>query len=61
MHDKNLRGAVRLDRNPPSIQEISVKTTQGDPVRFTLINLPHYLTWRMTEIAERQLVYRSSE
>ena len=44
MHDKRLPLALRLDRNPPSLQAMTVSTTQGQPVRYTLLNLPHYLT-----------------
>ena len=43
MHDKHLPLALRLDRNPPSLQAMEVSTTQGQPVRYTLLNLPHYL------------------
>jgi hypothetical protein len=43
MHDKRLPLALRLDRNPPSLQTMKVSTTQGQPVRYTLLNLPHYL------------------
>ncbi|MDE0026052.1 MAG: AAA family ATPase [Spirochaetaceae bacterium] len=43
MYEKALPVAVRLDRNPPSLQEIDVKTTQGQRVRYRLLNLPHYL------------------
>jgi predicted AAA+ superfamily ATPase len=51
MHDKKLNLAIRLDANPPSLQMISVKTTKGDPVRYQLLNLPHYLTWRIPDLA----------
>jgi hypothetical protein len=50
MYDKRLSGAVRLDRNPPTVQDVTVKTTQGDPVRYRLLSLPHYLTWRLPEL-----------
>lgn len=43
MHDKHLPLALRLDRNPPSLQAMEISTTQGQPVRYTLLNLPHYL------------------
>jgi hypothetical protein len=39
--------AVRVDRNPPSLQKMQVKTTLGDPVEYQLLNLPHYLAWRI--------------
>ena len=46
MHDKSLALAVRMDRNPPSLQKMQVKTTLGHPVDYQLLNLPHYLAWR---------------
>ena len=50
MLDKDLPVAVRLDRNPPSLQLVDVKTTQGHRVRYQLLNLPHYLTWRLPRL-----------
>lgn len=49
MFDKNLPLALRFDRNPPGIQAMSVKTTQGDAVNYILLNLPHYLAWKLGE------------
>jgi predicted AAA+ superfamily ATPase len=46
MHDKSLPLAVRVDRNPPSLQKMEIKTTLGDPVEYQLVNIPHYLAWR---------------
>jgi hypothetical protein len=46
MHDKSLPLAVRVDRNPPSLQKMRVKTTLGDPVEYQLVNIPNYLAWR---------------
>lgn len=42
MFDKKLDLAVRFDRNPPSQRYVDVKTTQGNPVRYRLLNLPAY-------------------
>ena len=50
MFDKQLDVAVRFDRNPPRLSEVSVKTTQGDSVLYRLVSLPHYLVWRLPEI-----------
>lgn len=50
MLDKDLPVAVRLDRNPPSVQLVDVKTTQGHRVRYQLLSLPHYLTWRLPQL-----------
>ena len=52
MFDKQLDLAVRFDRNPPSLAELSVKTTQGDSVRYRLVSLPLYLAWRLPEIMD---------
>jgi predicted AAA+ superfamily ATPase len=43
MYDKRLPLALRLDRNPPSLQAMEVSTTQGQAVSYSLLNLPHYL------------------
>ena len=50
MLEKDLPVAVRLDRNPPSVQLVDVKTTQGHRVRYQLLSLPHYLTWRLPQL-----------
>ena len=55
MLDKDLPVAVRLDRNPPSLQLVDVKTTQGHRVRYQLLNLPHYLTWRLPRLIAQLL------
>jgi len=52
MFDKRLSLAVRLDTNPPSLQPMDLATTQGQPVRYTLLNLPHYLSWRIGELID---------
>jgi predicted AAA+ superfamily ATPase len=52
MFDKRLPLAVRFDANPPSLQQLSVKTTHGDPVKYRLLNLPHYLAWRVGDLVE---------
>ena len=50
MHDKGLDLAVRCDANPPSQMTVDVTTTQGDPVSYTLVSLPHYLVFNLTSI-----------
>ena len=52
MFDKKLRTAVRCDMNPPSAQDLAVTTTQGNEVRFRLINIPLYLLWNVHSILE---------
>ena len=47
MFEKRLPLAVRSDRNPPAVQDVSVKTTQGQPVAYRLISLPGYLLWNL--------------
>jgi uncharacterized protein len=51
MFDKKLRFAVRIDENPPSLATIDVATTQSDPVRYRMLNLPIYLAWRAVDLA----------
>jgi uncharacterized protein len=51
MFDKHLDLAVRVDSNPPSVQPMDVRTTQGDAARYQLLNVPHYLAWRIPELA----------
>ena len=53
VHDKGLDLAVRLDRNPPSFQVLDLSTTLGDHVRYRLLSLPHYLSWRVPVLVER--------
>jgi predicted AAA+ superfamily ATPase len=50
MFDKGLDLAVRLDTNPPSSSRISHTTTQGNPVSFTLVSLPTYMTFALPEV-----------
>ncbi len=46
MYDKKLDFAVRLDGNPPSMQHLHLKTTQGNEVKYRLRSLPWYLAER---------------
>lgn len=41
--NKKLDRAVRIDRNPPSLQDMDLRTTQGDLARYQLLSLPIYL------------------
>ena len=52
MAGKKLEIAVRLDANPPSVNEMSVKTTQGDPVKYRLLSLPLYLAGNVTALLD---------
>ncbi len=40
MHGKGLALAARLDGNPTSDQDLAVKATTGEEVRFRLLSLP---------------------
>ena len=50
MVDKKLDLAVRLDANAPSVQDLDVKTTQGDRAQYRLVSLPHHLAWNLPAI-----------
>jgi len=50
MFDKNLDLAVRSDTNPPSLQDIQMRTTRGDDVRYRLVSVPLYLLWNIPTI-----------
>ncbi|MAE70961.1 MAG: hypothetical protein CME06_10890 [Gemmatimonadetes bacterium] len=50
MHDSLLELAVRCDTNSPSVRNVKVKTTQGHPVSYRLVNVPHYLVWNLRRI-----------
>lgn len=52
MYDKRLDLAVRCDANMPSVQDMDVKTTQGDAVSYTLVSLPHYLLWNLESLVQ---------
>lgn len=43
MHAKQLRNALRLDINPPSVQNLDTQTTTGESVRYRLLSLPLYM------------------
>jgi hypothetical protein len=43
MRQKQLQYAIRLDTNPPSVQDIMMKTTTGEPVSYRLMSLPLYM------------------
>lgn len=58
MHDKGLPLALRFDRNPPSLQAMDLSTTRGQPVRYTMLNLPHYLCAFLGEIITRMQIPR---
>lgn len=52
MFDKQLSCAVRLDRNPPSLQPMDLLTTKGDRARYSLLNLPHYMVSQIPRLTK---------
>ncbi len=50
---KGLDVAVRLDTNPPSLQEIDVRTTTGERVRYRLVSFPLYMAESLPAGIER--------
>jgi uncharacterized protein len=55
MWDKNLDLAVRIDANLPDVSKIAVKTTKGDPVAYTLISIPLYLSERLHPLLDETM------
>lgn len=57
MHAKQLPLAVRLDTNPPSVQEMDVRATTGEQARYRLLSLPLYMTetlpWAIDRLHEK--------
>lgn len=43
MAEKKLTFAVRLNASPPAVEDIRVKTTLGQPVKYRLLSIPLYL------------------
>jgi uncharacterized protein len=50
MAERSLAIALRSDTNTPSLQDVAVKTTTGELVRYHILNLPGYLLWRAAEL-----------
>ena len=47
MAEKNLSLAVRIDANPPTVEDLDIKTTLGQPVKYRLLSIPLYLAERV--------------
>jgi uncharacterized protein len=45
--EKNLSLAVRIDANPPTVEDLDIKTTLGLPVKYRLLSIPLYLAERV--------------
>ncbi|MDD3925927.1 MAG: AAA family ATPase [bacterium] len=55
MQRKQLPLAVRLDANPPSVQDLDIRTTTGEQVRYRLLSLPLYMTESLPSAIQRCL------
>ncbi len=53
MAEKGHELAVRCDLNPPSVEDISVKTTTGKPASYRLLSVPVYLAERIPRFIEQ--------
>ena len=53
MAEKGLILAVRCDTNPPSVEDIRVKTTVGKPASYRLLSMPVYLAERITDFLDQ--------
>ena len=47
MAEKNLSLAVRIDATPPTVEDLDIKTTLGQPVKYRLLSIPLYLAERV--------------
>ena len=55
MQSKQLPLAVRLDTNPPSVQDMDVRTTTGEHACYRLVSLPLYMTETIPSAIERSM------
>ena len=52
MAEKKLGFAVRIDSNTPRVEDLDLKTTSGQPVKYRLLSIPLYLAGRMEELID---------
>jgi hypothetical protein len=52
MQSKRLQVALRFDGNPPSVQNVDVRTTTGEPVSYRLVSLPLYMVESVPRMAK---------
>lgn len=45
--EKKLCFAVRFDANPPTVEDLDIKTTLGQPAKYRLLSVPLYLAERL--------------
>lgn len=50
---RNLKVAVRVNADMPSLTEVDVKTTEGKPARYRLISLPFYLSGQLYRLLDQ--------
>lgn len=55
MADKKLDIALRLNTSLPSIENLAVKTTKGEPVSYTLLSFPIYLAEKIFDLISEHL------
>jgi len=55
MAEKRFDLAVRCNIYQPAVEDISVKTTLGQPVSYRLLSLPVYLTERLHELIDQSI------
>ena len=55
MAEKRLDFAVRCNTNLPSVENLKVKTTLGQPVAYRLFSIPIYMSERLGELIEQAL------
>lgn len=53
MATRDLKLAVRVNADRPSITEIDIKATEGVPVKYRLMSLPFYLAGQLHRILDR--------
>lgn len=52
MAEKKLRLAVRINANTPTVEDLDLKTTSGQPVKYRLLSIPLYLTARVGDLID---------
>ncbi|MBN1906703.1 MAG: ATP-binding protein [Deltaproteobacteria bacterium] len=55
MAEKKLELAVRIDSNTPRVEDVDLKTTSGQPVKYRLLSIPLYFTGRVSELIDEIL------
>ena len=53
MAEKGHDFAVRCDINQPSVENLRVKTTLGNPASYWLLSIPVYLAERINDLTDQ--------